>query len=134
MIDESAGQATPVQISPLSLFHRKTLKAFLHLSQSAPTPAIHFLLGEMPIEGKIHRDMFSLFYSVWSNPDTKIYQIVKYLLKTSPENSRTWVINLRHISKMYSLEDPLSCLQRDPPSKSNYKETVLTKVLAFHKD
>ena len=122
------------QISPLSLFHRKTLKAFLHLSQSAPTPAIHFLLGEMPIEGKIHCDMFSLFYSVWSNPDTKIYQIVKYLLKTSPENSRTWVINLRHISKMYSLEDPLSCLQSDPPSKSNYKERVLTKVLAFHED
>ena len=122
------------QITPLSLFHRKTLKAFLHLSQSAPTPAIHFLLGELPMEGKIHRDMFSLFFSVWSNPDTKIYQIVKHLLSTSPDNSRTWSINLRHISKMYNLEDPLSCLQRDPPSKSCYKETVLTKISAFHEN
>ena len=102
------------QISPLSLFHRKILKAFLHLSKTAPTPAIHFIFGELPIEGKIHRDMFSLFYSVWCNPDTKIYQIVKYLLSTSPENSRTWVANLRHISEMYNLEDPLTCLQRDP--------------------
>ena len=69
------------QISPLSLFHRKTLKAFLHLSQSAPTPAIHFLLGEMPIEGKIHRDMFSLFYSVWSNPDTKFTKLLTIFSK-----------------------------------------------------
>ena len=34
-----------LQMSPLSVFHRKVLKSFLHLSQSAPTPAIHFLLG-----------------------------------------------------------------------------------------
>ena len=99
------------QLSPLSLLHWKVLKSFLHLSHTAPTPAIHFLLGELLIEGKIHRDMFSLFYSVWCNPDTKIYRIVKYLLTTSSENSRTWAINMRHISKMYQLEDPLSCLQ-----------------------
>ena len=76
--------------------------------------------------------MFSLFYSVWCNPDTKIYQIVKYLLSTSSENSRTWVANLRHISKMYNLEDPLVCLQRDPPPKSEYRSYILTKVTAFH--
>ena len=85
----------------------------------------------MPIEGKIHCDMFSLFNSVWCNPDTKIYQIVKYLLSTS-ENSRTWVTNLRHISRMYSLEDPLTCLQRDPPGKAEYREHILTKVTAYH--
>ena len=73
-----------------------------------------------------------IFFSVWSNPDSKIYEIIKYLLSTSPDNSRTWAINLRHISKMYGMEDPLSCLIRDPPSKSEYKEAVLTKILAFH--
>ena len=90
------------------------------------------MLGELPMEGKIHRDMFSLFFSVWCNPDTKIYQIIKYLLPTSPDNSRTWIINLRHIAKMYKLEDPLSCLQRDAPVKSAFKETVITKITAFH--
>ena len=77
------------QIEPIALFHRKVLKAILHLSKSAPTPAVHFLLGELPLEGRIHRDMFSLFYSIWCNPDTKIHQIVKYILTISPENSRT---------------------------------------------
>ena len=97
------------QMEPFQLFHRKCLKAFLHLSQQASTSAIHFLLGELPMEGKLHRDMFSLFYSIWSNPESKIFEIVKYLLETSTENSRTWSINLRHISKMYGLEDPLIC-------------------------
>ena len=84
--------------------------------------------------GNIHRDMFSLLYSVWCNPDTKIYGIVKYLLTTSPENSRTWAMNTRHISKMYQLEDPLSCLQRSPPEKSSYKELVITKITSFQKE
>ena len=84
------------------------------------------------MEGKIHRDMLSLFYGVWSNPDTKVYQIVKYLLSTASENSTTWAINLRHICKMYGLEDPLQSLSKNPPSKQVYKETVITKISAFH--
>ena len=119
-------------LSPLALFHRKSLKGFLHLSKSAPTPAIHFLLGELPIEGKIHRYMLSLFFGVWSNPKTKIYQVVKYLLESSSENSTTWSINLRHICKMYGLEDPLSCLSRNAPSKQTFKEMIKTKITAFH--
>ena len=119
-------------LSPLALFHRKALKGSLNLSKCAPTPAIHFLLGELPLEGKIHRDMLSLFYGVWSNPDTKVYQIVKYLLSTSSENSTTWAVNLRHICKMYGLEDPLQSLCKNPPSRQIYKESTLTKITAFH--
>ena len=67
------GKLTPALLSfslrsnmlePLALFHRKILKGILNLSQYAATPAIHFLLSELPIEGKIHRYVFSLFYSV----------------------------------------------------------------------
>ena len=115
------------QMDPLSIFHRKVLKAFLNLSKSAPTPAIHFLLGELPMEGKIHRDMFSLFFGVWCNPDTKIHQIVKYLLSTSSENSRTWAINMRHITQMYGLEDPLLCLEREAPKNLTTKRQLCQK-------
>ena len=45
------------QLESLSLFQRKTLKSILKLSITAPTPAVHFLTGELPIEGKIHRDI-----------------------------------------------------------------------------
>ena len=98
---------------------------------SAATPAIHFLTGELPIEGKIHIHIFSLFLGVWRNQDTKVYQIIKYILTNSSDNSRTWAIHLRHLCRKYKLEDPLSCLKRDAPSISTYKETVKTKVTAY---
>ena len=92
-------------LQPLAIFHRKTLRGILHLSKSSNIPALHFMLGELPLEGKIHRDVFSLFFSVWSNPQTKIYQIVKYLLENSSENSRTWSVHIRYLSKKYGLAD-----------------------------
>ena len=70
--------------------------------------------------------------SIWCNPHLKIYEIVKYLLQNSPENSNTWAINLRHLFRMYEIEDPLILLQRDPLPKSHFIEYVLTKILAFH--
>ena len=122
------------QLSPLAIFHRKTLKSFLSLSRSAPTPAIHFILGELPMEGKLHRDVFSLFYSVWSNPDSKIYQVVKYLLSSTPDNSQTWCAHIRSLSEKYDMWNPAECLQRDPPSKSEYKEYVMTRITAFYEN
>ena len=119
------------QLAPLALFHRKTLKSFLNLSKSAPTPAVHFILGELPIEGRIHRDMFSLFYSVWSNPNSKIYLVVKYLLSNAPENSRTWSAHIKYLSNKYKMWDPVDCLKRDPPRKSEYKEYVNTKIATY---
>ena len=50
----------------------------------------------------------------------------------SPINSRTWSAHIRHLSDMYQMEDPLSCLRRDPPLKSTYKEYVMTKISSFH--
>ena len=84
------------------------------------------------MEAQIHRYMFSLFYSVWTNKQTKIYEIVKYLLQTSAENSRTWSQHLRFISKMYQMEDPLTLINTVPPTKMEYKEYILTKIAAFH--
>ena len=119
------------QLEPLCIFQRKTLKSILKLSITAPTPSIHFLTGELPIEGKIHQDIFSLFYSIWSNPDTKVYIIVKQLLQTCTESSRTWAMHVRHLSRRYGLEDPLDSLKRDAPAKYEYKELIATKITAY---
>ena len=107
-------------------------ESILKLSKTAPTPAIHFLTGELPIEGIIHKDIFSLFYCVWNNPDTKIYDVIKYLAKHSTENSRTWSAHLRHLCQKYEMEDPFVSLCKDPPSKSAYKELVATKITAHY--
>ena len=100
-------------------------QSLLHLSKTAPTPAIHFLFGELPMEGKIHRDFFSLFYSIWSKPDIKIFKIVKLLLENSSDNRRTWSVDLKLISKMYGLKDPLDYFKNErQPSKSKYLTTI----------
>ena len=122
----------PHNIQPISVFHRKTLKSLLQLSITAPTPSIHFLTAELPIEAQIHQDVFSLFYSVWTNPQTKIYNIIKYLLQNSNGNSRTWAIHVRNLCKLYKMEDPLSLLFQDPPPKSQFKEYVTTKIVSYH--
>ena len=119
-------------LQPLTIFHRKILRGILSLSKIATIPAIHFLLGDFPIEAQIHRDIFSLFFSVWRNPNFKIYDIVKYLLENSPKNSRTWSMHIQNLSQKYDLEDPLSCMKSDPPEKSIYKEYIHTKISAYY--
>ena len=90
-------------LNPLGVFQRKTLKGVLNVSRQASTAGLHFLTGELPIEAKIHKDVFSMFYTVWRNPGMKIYDIIKYLLTNSSDDSRTWANLVRHISKQYGL-------------------------------
>ena len=119
-------------LKPIIIFHRKILRGILSLSKNSAIPAIHFLLGKLPIEAQIHRDIFSLFFSVWQNPNSKIYEIVKYLMQHSLRNSRTWSRHLMYLAEKYDIEDPLSCLKRDPPNKAEYKEYIKTKICAYH--
>jgi hypothetical protein len=56
---------------------------------------------------------------------------VKYLLQTNSDNSSTWAMHIRHLSKRYGLEDPLEFLKRDPPPKSEYKELIATRITSY---
>ena len=44
------------QCQPLQTFHRKIMRGFLHLSDRCPLPALHFILAEVPLEARLHRD------------------------------------------------------------------------------
>ena len=60
--------------------------------------------------------------------NSKIFSIIKYLLETSCDNSRTWAIHLRYLFKMYGIGDPLQYLNQNPPSKASYKENIRTTI------
>ena len=47
---------------------------------------------------------------------------------SAAENSRTWSIHLRHLCRKYGLKDPLEYLKYDAPSRSQFKEDILTKI------
>ena len=120
------------QLATLEVFQRKIFRGFFHLSSSSPIPALYFLSGELPIEAKVHRDIFSLFHIIWSNPQTKIFQIIKYLLENSPQNSHTWARHIRSLSTIYGIEDPLLSIAKEPPKKEAYSSYILTKITVYH--
>ena len=119
-------------LQPLTAFHRKILRGFLHTSDRSPIPALFFLTGELPIEAKLHRDVFSLFLIIWNNPQTKIYRIVSYLLENSPENSHTWSRHIRNLAQMYDIQDPLTVIHQKPPPKEEYNEYIRTKITVYY--
>ena len=72
----SALPIRPSHITTLTTFHHKILRGFLHLSSTAPVPSLYFLLGELPIEARLHQDIFSLFFNIWANPSSKVHLLV----------------------------------------------------------
>ena len=73
-----------------------------------------------------------MFYSIWANPNTKVHQLVKYLLATSDENSRTWSMHLRHLAQMYGMADPSVLLEQSPPTKESWKGDVSAAITSYH--
>ena len=67
-------------MQPPIKFHHRILRAILKLSQHSPTAPLYFLLSEPPLEASLHLDLLSLFWNIWINTQTKVYQVLRYLL------------------------------------------------------
>ena len=119
-------------LNPLTSFQRKVIRGFLHLSDRSPIPSLFFLTGELPIAARLHRDIFSLFYNIWINPETKIFKIIQYLLQNCPQNSHTWARHIKNLSSMYGIEDPSKLISEPPPSKPEFKNYINTMITVYH--
>ena len=128
----SALPIRPAVMKTLQIFQNKILRGFLKLSNSSPVPSLYFLCGELPIEARLHLDLLSLFFNIWSNPQTTIFTIVLYIMKMAGEKSTTWSFHLRLICQLYALPDPLELMQQPAMSKSAWKTLVTTRVTAYH--
>ena len=124
----------PAEMKPLQIFQNKILRGFLKQSFNSPVASLYFLCGELPIEAKLHIDLLTLFHNTWSNPQTKLYDIVLYIMKMASEKSTTWSNHLRIICRMYDLPDPLSLMQQPAMNKSAWKILVKTRVTVYHEN
>ena len=123
----------PSVAKSLQLFHNKIMRGVLKLSKSSPIPALHFLLGELPVEGVLHIRTLCLLQNIWSNPSLTIFSMVTYILKMCDRNSSTWSHHVQLLCQQYGLPSPLSLLQSTPPaSKSSWGTLVRTRVTAWH--
>ena len=129
----SALPIRPTHLKSLALFQNKILRGFLKLSNSSPIPALHFLLGELPVEAVIHINTLTIFHNLWSNPSTTAFGLVKYILMMCDASSTTWSNHLQLICLKYGLPSPLSLLQTSPPwSKQSWACLVKTRVTNWH--
>ena len=116
----------------LTRFHNKILRGFLKLSHASPIPALHFLLGELPVEARVHMDTLSVFYNIWANPNTTAHKIVHYILRMADEKSVTWAAHLRMLCLKYDIPDPLKLLDSgDMWSKSTWSILVKTRITVY---
>ena len=116
----------------LELFQRKVLRSFLGFSARSPIPGIHFVLGELPIAGQLATESLSLFWNLWSNHDSLVFKVAKYILIHANKNSRCWCIFVRHLTRQLGLPDPLHLLQNAPPSKDSWMNTCNDLVYKLH--
>ena len=122
----------PANLQPIRVFHHKILRGFFKLSPYSPTAPLYFLLGELPIEATLHLDLFSLFWTIWSNPQTTVHNVVKYVLKMSTDSSLTWSVHVRLLTQLYGLPDPLSLMESNLWTKQSWKDLCVTRVRAQH--
>ena len=116
----------------MSNFHHKVLRGILKLGPVSPIPPLYFLLGELPIEASLHLDVLALFWSIWANPQTKVHDIVKYLLMMADSSSLTWTAHLRILFQLYNLPDPLTLLNSQLWSKERWKVLTRTTITSYH--
>ena len=128
----SALPIRPPVAKTINTFHHKVLRAILKLSHHSPVAPLYFLLGELSLVASLHLDVLSLFWNVWTNPHTNAYEVVKYLLKMSDDNSMTWSAHVRCIFLIYELPDPLLLLDSPPWTKTRWKEHTKIVVTSHH--
>ena len=122
----------PQVMSTVTSFHNKILRGILKLSPVSPIPPLHFLLGELPIEAVLHMDVLTLFWNIWANPQTKIFEILKYLLMMTDSSSLTWSTHVRLLFELYHLPDPLTLLNGQLWTKERWKMVAKSAVTKYH--
>ena len=128
----SALPIRPPIMKTITSFHRTTLRGFLKLSQTSPIAPLYFLMGELPLEANLHMDVLILFWNIWSNPQTKVFDIVKYILMMTDNTSLTWAAHVRILCQTYQLPDPLTLMQGDPWPKEKWKTLINTRITVYH--
>jgi hypothetical protein len=84
------------------------------------------------MEAVLHMDILTLFWCIWANPQTKIHEILKYLLLISDSSSHTWSAHLRLLFQIYHLPDPLTLLSSPLWPKETWKILIKTTITAFY--
>ncbi|KAK3097462.1 hypothetical protein FSP39_009833 [Pinctada imbricata] len=107
---------------------KRTLKQILSLPTNTADPAPYILSGILPPEGSIHIRALTFFGNICRLPhDSLEKRIATRQLAIKGALSNSWFVQIQRILVKYDLPNAHQILQ-DPPSKSNWRGTVLQHV------
>ena len=92
----------PNTMKSITTFHHSVLRGFLKLSPASPIPSLYFLLGKPPLEASL-MDVLIHLWNLRSNPQTNLFQIVRYILMMTDSTSVTWAAHVRILCLKYQL-------------------------------
>ena len=115
-------------IQHLEKFHRKCLRYIQHLPQSTATCALYLLLGVLPIEAQLHRNILNFFRNIIdkennSPPSEYMRHIIIRQLAIKEDVSSSWVAMVRKLLRTYGLASAYTLLE-NTPSKRQWKKVL----------
>ena len=84
------------------------------------------------MEASLHLDVMSLFWNIWMNPQTKVFEVLKYLLMMTDSSSLTWSAHVKILFQLYNLPDPLILLDCQPWPKETWKQHTKAAIISHH--
>lgn len=117
-------------IRKLETAHRSVLRNIQSLPKRTAIPALHILLGVLPIQAVIEQKQMSAIVSL-ANNDTILDVIIRQLASKS-QDSHSWVISTQKLLHKYQLPNFLEIIS-SKVEKCQWKENVKKAVFQFWK-
>ena len=117
----------PKDVEILENFQRKCLKQIQGLADNTSNSACLVLLGILPVEAVLHKNLLSLFVSMMQNENSVEYEIAhrQLLMRDAPQESIFTYI--KSILEYYDLPSIFGLIN-NPPTKAEWKRTLNHKI------
>ena len=120
-------QLYAIDVKNLNVYFNKLIKQIQHLPERTANAGALLLLGQIPIEGQIHKRMLCTFRNVIANTNSVEQNIGYRQLATKSNDLKSWFINIVQITQIYDLPSPYD-LMETPPNKRKWKKLVTDSV------
>ena len=114
-------------VKKLEQFQNKCLKQLQHLPDRTANVACNALMGIIPMEIQIHKNILNLFIGILHSPNSVEYRIAMRQLATKSIEEASFFSNVRKILMKYDLHTAYSLII-NTPDKRNWKKMLKESV------
>ena len=119
------------EVNALSSHYKHTISRFQKLPLNCPESVVFFITGMLPATAICHLRTLGLFAMIIrSEPSSILQQIGRKIFLSAPSNKKSWFVQLRSITNLYLLPNPLLPLQL-PMSKIKWKKQCKATVISY---